>query len=136
MALYKKQGTAAKTISTLASHLKPWVAWLVRKSGRPTDQRLLTYLDSNDKLQRRGSYYKVGCAIRDFCNRYLDTREHIHLIKPLGYETEKPTLAMLRRMVDALTQHVVSRARNFEPLEENCDPKTMGADKLAKYLGK
>ena len=44
-------------------------------------------------------------------------------------------MAMPREMVDILTQHVVSQARSFEPLGENCIGE--GAPgKLGKYLGK
>ena len=70
-----------------------------------------------------------------FSNRYLEQHERVKLISALGHAKEKPTVAMPREMVGILTQHVVSQARSFEPLEENCIGE--GAlGRLGKYLGK
>ena len=82
----------------------------------------------------RLSYWKIGKAIVAFCNHYLEGRR-VKLIPPLGLAKEKATVAMPRQMVKALTEHVVTRAHSFEPIEERC--KADGApEKLARYLGK
>ena len=76
----------------------------------------------------------MGKAIKLFTNRFLENRK-IELIPPVGFTKEKPTLAMPRLMLDALTKHVVEKAHSFEPKGKNSkDPNA--PQNLAKYLGK
>ena len=82
----------------------------------------------------RPSYWKIGKAIKRFCNYYLDGTR-VELIPPLGQMKEKETLAMPPKMVEALTEHVVARLRSFRPLQERC-AEAGTPEKLAKYLGK
>ena len=83
----------------------------------------------------RTSYYKIGCAIVDFCNYYLEHWEAVSLIKPVGHAKEKATLVMPRPMVDEFAGYVQAKCRSFLPLEGNCQDADDRA-RLAKYLGK
>ena len=134
IALQKRENKAHNTIKSLESTLNPWVDWLKKNGSRPTDQRLLEYLETQLKLTKRGSYWKVGKAIKMFTNRFLVDRK-IELVPPVGYTKEKATLAMPRSMLDALTEHVVKKAHDFEPKGKDFkDPNA--PQNLAKYLGK
>ena len=134
IALQKRENKAHNTIKSFESTLIPWVEWLIKNGSRPTDQLLLEYLETQLKLTKRGSYWKVGKTIKLFTNRFLVNRK-IELTPPVGFTKEKPTLAMPRPMLDALTAHVVAKARSYEPKGKNCkDPNA--PQNLAKYLGK
>ena len=110
--------------------------WLVKNGSRPTNELLKKYLDTQTKLTHGASHRLYGKKIEKFCNHYLEQHEKIEYTLPLGKKKAKPAVAMLRQMVDALTQHVVSRARSYRPLAENCNAKTDAPVELAKYLGK
>ena len=87
--------------------------WLVKNGSLPTKVRVREYLLSQTKLSHGSSHKKIGKMIVKFCNYYLDTHEKVKYPGNLGLKKAEPAVAMPRRMVDTLTQHVVSRARSY-----------------------
>ena len=110
--------------------------WLVKNGSRPTNELLKKYLDTQTKLTHGASHRLYGKKIERFCNYYLEQHEMIKYKQPLGKKKAKPPVAMPRQMVGALTQHVVSRARSYRPLEEKCNAQTDAPVELARCLGK
>ena len=96
-----KQGDRQSTVSTLRAYLAPWVDWIRLRGSRPTDQLLKQYLSKENAFVRT-SYYKIGRAIVDFTNHYVQRFDKVELIKPRGPQKERATLAMPRKMVEAL----------------------------------
>ena len=109
------------------------MAWITERGARPTAQRIKDHLIKR-KLART-SYYKIGCAIVDFCNYYLEHWEAVSLIKPVGHAKERATLVMPRPMVDELAGYVQAKCRSFRLLGRNCQDAD-DQRRLAKYLGK
>ena len=121
-------------MQALRSYLVPWVTWIGENGGQPTTQRILAYLEAKEDLTR-SSFSKIGHAIVDFTNRYVEQWDRVNVVPPLGQRKKKPTLAMPRAMVKALTDHVVAEARSLAPAGSRC--QVPEADKmLAKHLGK
>ena len=129
-----EQKDAATTQSTRKAYLAPWVKWLKEHGGRPTTQRLKNYLATRGDLMRT-SYWKIGRAVRDFCNHWAESWERVELVPPHGQQREKETLAMPPEMVDAVSDLVKKRLLLFGPRAEQLQTREE-ASQLAKDLGK
>ena len=113
----KNQKDREATYRSQKVYLAPWVRWLKENGGRATTQRLREYLTSRDGLMRT-SYWKIGRAVRDFCNHWAESWERVELVPPHGQQREKETLAMPPEMVDAVSDHVKKRLLLFGPRAE------------------
>ena len=109
--------------------------WLGRHGSRPTAQLIRDYLEKEDFRFVRTTYNQVGKAIVKFSNHYLEQRNWIALIEPVGPTKEKATVAMDTAVKEALGRHVLSKLNGFKPLREKL-AKEEDRITAAKYLGK
>ena len=130
----KNQKDCEETYRSQKVYLAPWVRWLKENGGQATTQSIKEYLTSRNNLMRT-SYWKIGHAIKDFCNHWAESWERVELVPPHGQQREKETLAMPPEMVDAVSDHVKGRLLLFGPRAEQLKTREE-ASQLAKDLGK
>ena len=101
----------------------------------PTDQLIKAYLEKEDFRFVRTTYFKIGRAIVDFSNHYLQHWDRVTLIKPHGPQKERATTAMATPVVKALGEHVMRKVKAFRPYNATFSDQESRIT-AAKYLGK
>ena len=96
----------------------PWVKWLTKRGSKPSTQLIKEHL--LERKLTRLSWVKIGWAIVNFCNWYLEGWERVEFINPVGQAKERDTLAMPREMVDELAGWIKEKCWAFTPLKEKC----------------